>query len=105
MQKSLGISEDDDLLGGLLFCDPTTASENRQLPDKKKSRTSRRSARRTSMMGAELEASLKFIRDDTTSANSRPVRAAARGVFYGSPTQKKVSEVLHNDVHLILLSN
>ena len=95
MQKSLGISEDDDLLGGLLFCDPSSTSGNQQLPDKKKSRTSRRSARRTSMMGAELEASLKFIRDDTRemselSASSRPVRAAARGVFYGSPTQKKV---------------
>jgi len=94
MQKSLGISEDDDLLGGLLFCDPSSTSGNQQLPDKKKSRTSRRSARRTSMMGAELEASLKFIRDDTRemselSASSRPVRAAARGVFYGSPTQKK----------------
>ena len=82
-----------------LFCGPSADDFNPPPPrppgERKKSR---RSTRRTSVFGTELEQSLQFIRNSTADirarrmSNIRPTRAAAKGVFYGSPKSRKDKE-------------
>ena len=85
MERALGINPDSP---GLLFTAPAN-------PGKKTSRSSRaRSSRRTTMMGGELEATLQFIREKSSSrrVSGRPVRAAAKGIFYGSPNKENTKK-------------
>jgi len=96
MEQAMGIAPDSP---GVLFCVPGALAPPRG------SRQSRRSSRRTTMAGTELETTLKFIRDSASSRrlSNRPTRAAAIGVFYGSPnkenpkknTDKGESEFMH----------
>ena len=90
----LGINPDSPLGGGLLFCGP----QQPPVPagERKKSR---RSTRRTSVFGSELEQSLQFIRNTAAVKNlrarrmsDRPQRAAAQGIFYGSPSGRAKNE-------------
>ena len=55
-------------------------------------RQSRRSARRTSMGGSELETTLQFIRESAASRrlSGRPTRAATLGLYYGSPNKENL---------------
>ena len=99
MERCLGLAPESP---SLYFVPQVEASRH----SKKKTRSSRR----TTMMGSELETTLQFIRESNTidrRRSGRPLRAAAHGVFYGSPdkenrneSRRKVSALLnfiHND--------
>jgi len=85
MERALGI---DSGSPGMMFCAPTSSK-----PKEKRDRA--RSSRRTTMMGRELETTLQFIRESTASnrrLSERPLRAAAQGVFYGSPRRENARQ-------------
>jgi len=48
---------------------------------------SRKSSRRTTLMGSDLNDTLKEIQNFANSNRRRSVRTAAKGIFYGSPSQ------------------
>ena len=85
MERALGI---DSGSPGMMFCAPTSSK-----PKAKRDRG--RSSRRTTMIGQELETTLQFIRESTASnrrLSERPLRAAAQGVFYGSPRRENARQ-------------
>ena len=93
LEQSLGIGPESP--NDFLFCGPPVDGSRRGGGGEKKRRESRRSSRRTSMIGSELEASLQFIREANAAkrrVSERPTRAAAQGVFYGSPSSKRKAE-------------
>ena len=50
---------------------------------------SRKSSRRTTLMGSDLNETLKEIQNFANSNRRRSVRTAAKGIFYGSPSQMR----------------
>lgn len=48
---------------------------------------SRKSSRRTTLMGSDLSETLKEIQNFSNSNRRRSVRTAAKGIYYGSPSQ------------------
>merc|ERR1719509_442412 len=48
---------------------------------------SRKSSRRTTLLGSDLSETLKEIQNLANSNRRRSVRTATKGVFYGSPSQ------------------
>ena len=104
MERMLGINPDSPMSGGLLFCGPQPQMPTAVPAGERKK--SRRSTRRTSVFGSELEQSLQFIRNATAAKNlrarrmsDRPQRAAAQGIFYGSPSgRSKIEENKENDI-------
>ena len=49
---------------------------------------SRKSSRRTTLVGTDLNETLKEIQNFTNSNRRRSVRTATKGIFYGSPSQR-----------------
>ena len=100
MERSLGIGPESP---GALFCAPTISAPRRE---RRESRA--RTSRRTTMLGSEIETSLRSLREKSFSRREsvRPVRAAALGVFYGSPNKECLTKANPISViFLILFSN
>merc|ERR1719391_756818 len=49
---------------------------------------SRKSSRRTTLVGTDLNETLKEIQNFTNSNRRRSVRTATKGIFYGSPSER-----------------
>ena len=78
MERNLGINPDSP---SLLF----NVTQQAGTVVKK----SRKSSRRTTLVGTDLNETLKEIQNFTSSNRRRSLRAATKGIFYGSPSQKQ----------------
>ena len=96
MERSLGIGPESPCA---LFCAPTITAPRRE---RQESRA--RTSRRTTMLGSEIETSLRSLREKSFSRreSARPVRAAALGVFYGSAKKECLKK--SNPISVIFLT-
>ena len=86
MERNLGINPDSPSLMFNVTCQqPGTVVKK-----------ARKSSRRTTLVGADLNLALKEIQNFSSSTRRRSVRAASKGVFYGSPSQKPDLEQAEN---------
>ena len=80
MERNLGINPDSPSLMFNVTCQqPGTATVLKK---------ARKSSRRTTLVGTDLNLALKEIQNFNNSSRRRSVRVASKGVFYGSPSQK-----------------
>ena len=78
MERNLGINPDSPSLMFNVTCQqPGTVVKK-----------ARKSSRRTTLVGTDLNLALKEIQNFSSSTRRRSVRVASKGVFYGSPSQK-----------------
>ena len=87
MERNLGINPDSPSLMFNVTCQqPGTVVKK-----------ARKSSRRTTLVGTDLNLALKEIQNFTNGARRRSVRVASKGVFYGSPSQKPDLEQAENN--------